>query len=112
MNASLISTALLALQQSNQLEFTMTGGDSEDKSGFWWKTYVSDDDILLHSIIYLTESSPTGYAVQTCYSVCDEDDDETLAVLLEKSLESFKDFQKIFAPDYLEKVYVSHISEN
>jgi len=90
----------------------MTGGDSEDKSGFWWKTYVSDDDILLHSIIYLTESSPTGYAVQTCYSVCDEDDDETLAVLLEKSLESFKDFQKIFAPDYLEKVYVSHISEN
>jgi len=111
MNASLLQTALLALQTAGDAKFTMSYGD-DAKSGFWWKSYATDDDILLQTIVYMTEASPSGYAVQSSYYFCDANDDEILAVMLDKNLETFIDFQKIFAPDYLEKIYVSHVSEN
>ena len=102
---SLISTALLALQQSGELRFTMNGGDNEDKSGFWFKGYANedeDDETQLETFIYMNPESPTGYSVMV-----DILDDETLTIL-DKPIESFRQFQLIFRPNYIQEVFDAH----
>ena len=105
MHNSLISTALLALQQSNQVQFSMaTGIEDDDKSGFWFKKYANedeDDETQLQAFIYMDEESPTGYGV----SVEALNDEITL---LDEQIKSFKEFQKIFHSDYIQNVFDSH----
>jgi len=102
---SLISTALLALQQSSQIKFTMDGGDTEDKSGFWKKGYANedqDDEIMIETFIYMNPESPTGYSVMV-----DVLDDETVTIL-DQPIESFQQFQSIFRPNYIQNVFDNH----
>ena len=102
---SLISTALLALQQSSQVQFTMaTGIEDDDKSGFWFKKYANEDEdneMQLQVFIYMDEESPTGYGV----SVEALNDEITL---LDEQIKSFKEFQKIFYSDYIQTVFDAH----
>ena len=102
---SLISTALLALQQSSQVQFAMaTGIEGDDKSGFWFKKSVNedeDDEMSLQVLIYMDEESPTGYGV-----IVEALDDEI--TLLDQPITSFKEFQKIFHSEYIQNVFDTH----
>ena len=102
---SLISTALLALQANGELKFTMNGGEEEDKSGFWKKGYANEDEdneTQLEIFIYMNPESPTGYSVMV-----DVLDDETVTIL-DKPIESFRQFQLIFASEFIQNVFDSH----
>jgi hypothetical protein len=98
---SLISTALLALQQSAKVRFDMNCTDSS-KSGFWFKSYANEDqndEIMLEVLIYISTESPTGYAVQV-----DVLDDET-STLVDQAIKSFQEFQAIFTTEFVQKVF-------
>ena len=102
---SLISTALLALQNSSEVQFIMNGGDEGTQTGFWFKGYANedeDDETQLEVFIYMNEKSPTSYSVQV-----DILDDETINIL-NQPIKSFKEFQKIFRPKYIQNVFDSH----
>ena len=106
MHNNLISTALLALQQSSQVQFSMASGPDEDQSGFFFKGYANedeDDETQLQVFVYMDETSPTGYSVSV-----DAIDDETN--ILNQPIESFKEFQKIFHSDYIQNVFNNHYS--
>lgn len=100
---SLISTALLALQTAGDARFTMNCAlDNTSKSGFWWKAYANeeqDDETQCEILVYMTPESPTGYALQV-----DVLDDEAYTIF-DKNIETFQQFQLIFATDYLDTVY-------
>ena len=106
MHNSLISTALLALQQSSQVQFIMSSGPDETQSGFFFKGYANedeDDEIQLQVFVYVDKKSPTGYGVSV-----DAVDDETN--ILNQSIESFEEFQRIFHSDYIQNVFNNHYS--
>lgn len=72
------------------------------KSGFWFKKYANEDEndeIMVELLIYLSTESVTGYAVQV-----DVLDDET-STILDQPIKSFEEFQAIFAPEFVQKVY-------
>ncbi|MEG4087530.1 MULTISPECIES: hypothetical protein [unclassified Microcoleus] len=101
---SLISTALLALQQSKKIQFDMNCTDS-GKSGFWFKGYANEDqnnEIMVEVLIYMDSTSATGYGVQV-----DVLDDETITIF-NKPIESFQQFQLIFASEFIQEVFDSH----
>ena len=100
-HTSLIQTALLALQQSSQVRFTMNSTES-NKSGFWWKAYANEDEndeMQCELLVYMDTESPTGYALQI-----DVLDDE-IYTILDKNIETFQQFQVIFTPGYLDTIY-------
>lgn len=106
MHNSLISTALLALQQSSQVRFIMSSGPCETQSGFFFKGYANQDEVdetQLQVFVYMDETSPTGYGVSI-----DAIDDETN--ILNQSIESFKEFQKIFHSNYIQNIFNNHYS--
>lgn len=94
---SLISTALLALQTAGDVKFTIN-----EKPGFWWKSYANEDEnneMQCEIHIYMNPESPTGYSLQV-----DALDDETYTIL-DRNLDTFQDFQTIFAPGFLDNIY-------
>lgn len=98
---SLISTALLALQTSKQVNFDMECTES-GKSGFWCKKYANEDqndEIMVELLIYLSTESATGYGIQV-----DVLDDETYTIV-DQPIASFEEFQAIFASGFVQKVY-------
>ena len=102
--SNLISTALLALQQSKKVQFDMNCTDT-NKSGFWFKGYANedeDDEIMVEILVYMDAESPTGYGVQV-----DVLDDETVTIL-DKTIESFQQFQLIFASEFIQNVFDAH----
>ena len=101
---SLISTALLALQQAKQVNFTMNGTES-GRAGFWFKGYANEDEdneIMVEVFLYMDTASPTGYAVQV-----DVLDDETVTIL-DRPINFFVEFQVVFTSDYIQRVYNAH----
>ena len=101
MHHSLISTALLALQQSEKVRFDMNCTEN-GKAGFWFKGYANEDEndeIMVEVLVYMNTESPTGYAVQV-----DVLDDETVTIL-DQPIGSFAEFQVVFAADYIQKIY-------
>jgi hypothetical protein len=93
---SLISTALLALQQSGELKYQSKCGKSIP-SGFYKSVLYLDSDKLskFQITVYLTSKSATGYAVRV----------EAIAqmpelLLTDRHLESFEDFEEEIDKDY------------
>lgn len=102
--SNIINTALLALQQSKKLQFDMNCTDS-GKSGFWFKGYANEDqndEIMVEVLVYMDSTSATGYGVQV-----DVLDDETVTIL-DKPIESFQQFQKIFAAEFIQEIFDNH----
>lgn len=102
---NLISTALLALQKSEEVTFTMTGSTEDDKPGFWFKSYANEDEndeMMLQVLVYMDETSLTGYSVMV-----DILDDE-IVTILDQQIKTFKEFQNIFCYEYIQNVFDTH----
>jgi hypothetical protein len=98
---SLISTALLALQQSGELKYQSKCGKSIP-SGFYKSVLYLDSDKLskFQVTVYMTSKSPTGYAIRV----------EAIAempelLLTDHHLESFEEFEKELEKDYSISAY-------
>ena len=93
---SLISTALLALQQSGELKYQSKCGATVP-SGFYKSVLYLDSDRLgkFQITIYMTSKSPTGFGVRV---------EATAKVpellLTDRHLESFEDFENEIDKDY------------
>jgi len=63
---SLISTALLALQQQGQMQFTGKLGGTIPHAGFYRSELPITADKLgeYSTLIYMTSKSPTGYGIR------------------------------------------------
>lgn len=92
----LISTALLALQQSGELKYQSKCGTSIP-SGFYKSVLYIDSDRLskFQVTIYMTSKSATGYAIRV----------EAIAqipelLITDRHLESFEDFEEEIDRDY------------
>jgi hypothetical protein len=93
---SLISTALLALQQAGELKYHSKCGKSLP-SGFYKSVLYLDSDKLskFQITIYMTSKSATGYAIRV----------EAIAqmpelLLTDHHLESFEEFEDLIDKDY------------
>jgi hypothetical protein len=93
---SLISTALLALQQAGELKYQSKCGKSLP-SGFYKSVLYLDSDKLskFQVTIYMTSKSPTGYAIRV----------EAIAqmpelLLTDHHLDSFEEFEDLIDKDY------------
>ena len=96
MHHSLISTALLALQQQGELRYQSKVG-KVIPSGFY-KTveYLgSDKNGKFQITVYLTSKSPTGYGLRV-----DAIAEIPQITLLDRHLESFEDFEDVIDEDY------------
>ena len=93
---SLISTALLALQQQGDLKYQSKCGTNLP-SGFYKSVLYLDSDRLgkFQVTIYMTSKSPTGYGIRI------EATAEVPQLLLtDRHLESFEDFEEEIDKDY------------
>lgn len=96
MHHSLISTALLALQQQGELKYQSKCGPTLP-SGFYKSVLYIDSDRLgeFQITVYMTSKSPTGYGVRV----------EAIAeipqlLLTDRHLDSFEDFEEEIDKDY------------
>jgi hypothetical protein len=96
MHHSLISTALLALQQAGELKYQSKCGPTLP-SGFYKSVLYLDSDRLgkFQVTVYMTSKSPTGFGVRV------EATAEVPELLLaDRHLESFEDFEEEIDKDY------------
>ena len=99
-DTTLIQGALLGLQQNKDARFCANlsnKGPKAKRMGWWWKHYVADTFILEVSV-YITKSSPTGYAVQVEFldQECTYLPEEDTITILDKPLQNFDEFQALF----------------
>ena len=105
-NQILIQTALLALQQTGLVDYGNTEHGVED-TGFHVSILREEWDISerpeasYNILVYLTDESPTGFAVRVTadYFVI------PAFRILDRNIESFKDFQQVTKADYSEMAY-------
>ena len=93
---SLISTALLALQQQGELKYQSKCG-ANLPSGFYKSVLYLDSDRLgkFQVTVYMTSKSPTGYGIRV------EATAEVPQLLLtDRHLDSFEDFENEIDRDY------------
>ncbi|MEG4306845.1 hypothetical protein QUB16_29655 [Microcoleus sp. D3_18a_C4] len=95
-HTSLISTALLALQQQGELKYQSKCGATLPSGFYKSVTYLDSDRLGKFQItVYLTSKSPTGYGVRV------EATAEIPELLLtDRHLESFEDFENEIDRDY------------
>ena len=93
---SLISTALLALQQQGELKYQNKCG-STIPSGFYKSVLYLDSDRLgkFQITVYMTSKSPTGYGIRAEATA-----EVPERLLVDRHLESFEDFEKEIDKDY------------
>lgn len=94
---SLISTALLALQQQGELRYTGKLGDIIPHSGFYKSVLYLDSDKLgkFNILVYMTSKSPTGFGVRVTATA-----EVPELLLTDRHLESFEDFENEIDRDY------------
>jgi hypothetical protein len=92
----LISTALLALQQTGKLKYQSKCGATLP-SGFYKSVLYIDSDRLgkFQTTIYLTSKSPTGFGVRVEATA-----EVPELLLIDRYLESFEDFENEIDRDY------------
>ena len=102
MHHSLISTALLALQQQGEVQFVTKCGTVIPHSGFFKTVQYLDADKLgeFTILIYMTSKSPTGYGIRVTATA------EVPSLLLtDRHLESFEDLEEELEKDYSKAAY-------
>ena len=105
-NQILIQTALLALQAKGSIDYGSKQEGVED-TGFhvsilWEEWEISERPEASYNIlIYLTAKSPTGFAIRVTadYLVI------PALLLLERDIESFKDFEEVTQIDFSKMAY-------
>lgn len=88
-DAIMIQSALLGMQQANDASFSTTTGAKDNKIGWWWKSYIADT-YLMQLTVYLDKTSPTGFALEINYL------DEDAVTILNEPFATFEEFQEIF----------------
>jgi hypothetical protein len=99
---SLISTALLALQQQGELKYTGKLGDIIPHSGFCKSVnYLGSDRLSEFTIlVYMTSKSPTGYGIRVTATA-----KVPSLLLTDHYLESFEEFEDLIDKDYSISAY-------
>lgn len=94
---SLISTALLALQQQGELKYTGKIGDIIPHSGFMKSVnYLGNDRLSEVTIlIYMSSKSPTGYGIRVTATA-----ENPSLLISDQHLESFEEFEDLIDKDY------------
>jgi hypothetical protein len=96
---SLISTALLALQQSQKVNFDINH-EKSGKTGFWYELIENEGQnnaLSVDVLIYFDSTSTTGYAIEVVFA----DGGQTM---LERQIESFADFREILEYDFRQNI--------
>lgn len=101
-DATLISTALLAAQQQKEFWFCRKS-PSAGKTGFIQQILVTDahPDSEFIIIIYMDTESPTGYAIEVQAVAAIKPG----ILLLGRHIKNFEDFEKLMAADYSKMAY-------
>ena len=90
-HTSLISTTLLALQQSGVFAY----GRKSSRSGFYKEVqHLNSDKEYFSILVYMVSDSPTGYAIRVNALKSPE------ILVIDHDIESFKDFEVAIDRDY------------